>query len=221
MVIKTGVVSRERSEFDRGLSFFDAIYGFAITLLIANIDLPPAQAWRSVTALFSGGFGAQLLGFLISFVVIAIFWKTNYDMLGQFSGMNSAVIIANIAATGMVVFIPFTTQAISDPAIAELPLAVVLYALNIVVAILMQLVVFEVGFRQGLLENLRPSARWVRWVNVASSMGVFLLSIPVAYLIGPTWAMLCWALLLIVDPVIGRWSLRKSEQGDDNTDAAT
>ncbi|MGV0835252.1 hypothetical protein [Mycolicibacterium thermoresistibile] len=32
--------TRGTSEFDRALSFIDAIFGFSITLLIANLDMP-------------------------------------------------------------------------------------------------------------------------------------------------------------------------------------
>ncbi len=64
---------REGQEFGRGLGFFDAMYGFAITLLVANIVLPPASDWTSLSKLLAGGLGTQLVGFLISFVVIAMF----------------------------------------------------------------------------------------------------------------------------------------------------
>jgi len=51
------------SEFDRGVSFFDAIYGFAITLLITAVDVPSAKAWHSVHALLRSGVGNQIVGF--------------------------------------------------------------------------------------------------------------------------------------------------------------
>ncbi|MBD8045045.1 DUF1211 domain-containing protein [Arthrobacter sp. Sa2BUA2] len=61
---------RSTVEFGRGISFFDAIYGFAITLLITNIDLPPAAAWASVEDLLNTGLLSQLFGFLLSFAGI-------------------------------------------------------------------------------------------------------------------------------------------------------
>jgi hypothetical protein len=36
--------NRDTAEFDRGIQFFDAIYGFAITLLITTVHLPPSSA---------------------------------------------------------------------------------------------------------------------------------------------------------------------------------
>ena len=59
---------REGAEFGRGLGFFDAIFGFAITLLVVNIEPPPAEAWASLSTLLDHGFGTKLLGFAISFV---------------------------------------------------------------------------------------------------------------------------------------------------------
>src|SRR5690606_9997728 len=98
---------REGAEFGRGLGFLDAIYGFAITLLVANIDLPPSDAWRDASALLDSGIGTQLLGFLISFVVIALFWRNNTALLAGFRGIDGAVIAANLVLACLIVLIPF------------------------------------------------------------------------------------------------------------------
>lgn len=202
---------RDHSEFDRGLSFFDAVFGFALTLLIANVDLPPAEAWESVGSLLDHGLGDQLVGFLISFIVIAVFWKVNYDLVGTFRGLTDAVIIANIVIVVLIVFIPFTTQGISDAEVSDMPLATVLYAVNVALAIVAQSVMFEIGRAQGLVVDDDPvGARWPGRVDVAAKVLVFAASIPVALLAGADWGRLSWLLLLVVAPAVGIWANRKT-----------
>jgi uncharacterized membrane protein len=203
-------VKRETSEFDRGLGFFDAVYAFAITLLITNIDMPAPDAWKSIGTLLGGTLGSQLLGFVISFVVIAVFWKVNFDLIRDFSGMISSVVIVILVTVGLVVLLPFTTQGISDPEIVGLPLPTALYACNIALAILSQMIMFEVGRRSGLVAaNHPPAALWAERIDALLKVAVFLASVPVAFLAGPGWARWVWATLLVISPLSGRWSDRR------------
>lgn len=200
---------RESVEFGRGLGFFDAVFGFAITLLIANVDPPSPEAWQGLDALMASGAGTQLMGYAISFAVIAVFWKANYDLLARFTAITGPVIAANLVTAAFVVLIPFTTQGMSDPRSAGLPLPVALYSLNIALAILAQAVMFEVGRREGLVAAGAPaSVLWAARVDVLAKIAVFLLAIPVAMWCGADWGRLCWAALIVVAPLTGRWSAR-------------
>lgn len=200
---------REGAEFGRGLGFFDAIYGFAITLLISNVDLPPADAWNSLGSLLASGVGNQLTGFVVSFVVIAVFWRLNTVMLARFTGFDSAVITANLVTAALVVLIPFTTQGISDPVVSEHPLATALYAVNVALAIASMAVIHEVGRARGLIDDEVPrSARWATRLDELAKVGVFVVSIPVAYLAGANWGQLTWVLMIPVGLLSGRWSAR-------------
>lgn len=200
-------INRDRSEFDRGLGFFDAVYGFAITLLVANIDLPPAAAWVNLQTLSAPEFSSQVLGFVVSFAVIAVFWKVNTDLVGRLRGMDGAVIAANLVTAALIVFIAFTTQGLSDPGLSELPLPTAVYALNVGAAILSQAIMFEVARARGLVEDDVPqAARWASRLDVLAKVLVFVVSVPIAYLVGPSWAMVTWASLIVIAPLTGRWS---------------
>lgn len=67
------VYQRETPSFARVLGFLNAIYAFAVTLLVVKLDATSPEAWRSIDALVAHGMGFQLLGFGISFVVIVAF----------------------------------------------------------------------------------------------------------------------------------------------------
>jgi uncharacterized membrane protein len=197
--------SRGTSEFDRSLGFFDAVFGFALTLLIANIDMPPASAWDDLGSVLTGGFGTQLLGFLISFVVIVAFWRTNQELVGRLRSFDSTAITWNIVLVGLVIFIPFTTQGISDPTVDDLPVTTVLYATNVAAAILAQTVMYRGAMQRGLGQvDVPDRVARAELIDALLKPAVFVLSIPVAVVYGGVAGKLTWLLLLIVGPVSGR-----------------
>ncbi len=201
---------RESVEFARTFAFLDAVYAIALTLLVVNVEPPAASDWRSLTALLGSELGWQLLGFGISFAVIAVFWRANHRIVGGFSAITPATITANLVAIAFIVLIPFSTQGISDSATADQPLAISVYAVNISVAVLAQAAVFFVARHDGVLRDpLPPRADTVKLLDTLTTPAVFLASIPVAYLLGADWARYTWALLLVIGPLSGRWAARR------------
>ena len=199
---------RGTDEFGRGLSFVDAIYGVAITLLIVAVDPPPAAAWASWDALVASGLVIKLGACALSFVVIARFWRINHRLMADVQGMSSGLITANVVAAGFIVLIPFTTDAMSEPDLASLALPTALYAANIALASLAQYAVRWTAQRDGLLQHpdLTPGARRRTTTAALATPAVFLASIAVAFAAGPTAARLSWLALLVVGPVVGRVS---------------
>lgn len=204
--------SRESQEYGRSLGFFDAVYGFALTMLIANIDLPPAHAWASLTTFLSHGVGYQILGFLISFAVIIAFWRTNQDLVRRLRGLDATALNLNIVRTCLVVFIPFTTQGISDPETTVLALPTVLYALNVALAILVQMLMYQVALNRGLSrEPVNPRLRAAELLSALTGPLVFLASVPIALLYGGTPGKLVWLSLLVLGP-LGEAAVRRIER---------
>lgn len=209
------VVRRDTSEFDRGLSFFDAIYGFAVTLLIANVDLPEPQAWRDLGSLARSGLGQQLTGVVLSFVVICALWRVNVRLIKALEGLTGPMVVANLVATGLVIMVPFTTDAISSPDTGDLALPTVLYALNIAGIAVAQSAVYQLGRAAGL-ERRPSSAREnrVRLLAAAVAPAVFVVSVPVALTLGASAAQLSWLSLVVLLPLAGRATDRAAAAPD-------
>ncbi|WP_228549125.1 MULTISPECIES: TMEM175 family protein [unclassified Dietzia] len=203
------VIRRDTSEFDRGLSFFDAIYGFAVTLLIVNVDLPEPQAWQDLGSLAASGVGQQLLGVALSFVVICALWRVNVRMIKGLTGLDGPMVFGNLLATGLVILVPFTTDAISNPATADLALPTALYAVNIAGVALAQAAVYQRGRAAGL-ERRPTSARENSLVLLAATTtpAVFLASVPVALTVGAAAAQFMWVSLIVLLPLTGRLANR-------------
>ncbi|MFB9307578.1 TMEM175 family protein [Agromyces hippuratus] len=149
---------RDSVEFARTFAFLDAVYAIALTLLVVNLDPPEAAAWQSLSTLLASGLGWQLLGFGISFAVIAVFWRANHRIVAGFNAITPATITANLVAIAFVVLVPFSTQGVSDAELADEPLTVTVYALNISIAVLAQSAVFFVARRDGVLRDPLPRA---------------------------------------------------------------
>jgi uncharacterized membrane protein len=201
---------RDTVEFARAVAFFDAVYAIALTLLVVNIDPPEAADWASLETLLGSGLGWQLLGFAVSFAVIAVFWRVNHRIVARFSALTPATIIANLVAIAFVVLVPFATQGISDFDTADEPLAVAVYAVDISLAVLAQSAMFAVARHDGVLRHPLPRrADTIRFIDTLTTPAVFLASIPVAYAFGADWGRYTWATLLVIGPLSGRWADRR------------
>jgi uncharacterized membrane protein len=190
-------------EFARAVTFFDAIFAFAVTLLITTVDDFSREAWTSLAALNEYN-GSSLLAFAISFVVVVSFWRENHQRVTGFAALDKQLIGMNCAVMFGIVLIPFATEAMGKQ--DELPLPVAVYAIILSATYIMQFAVVIVAERKGLTSRLQSHRETVwGWVSAAILPLVFLGSIPVAYLVGPGAAQRCWISLLFLYPLLGWW----------------
>lgn len=194
------VFPRDSIEFGRAINLIDAIFGFSLTLLVTSLQVPPAEGWVSLRALLDTGLGAQLMAFVISFVVVVGFWVSNHQVLASFRALDSATVRICIYLVGLVIFIPFTTKAISDPDPADLPLPTALYAANVAAITLATVALILVGRRRGLADRALPVPVLVP--HSLAVAAVFLVSIPVAYRFGPGTAKWSWLSLVVISPAL-------------------
>jgi uncharacterized membrane protein len=208
---------RSTPDFDRALAFFDAVYGFALTLLVVNIDVTGVDTWSSVSALWSAN-GTQFTSFAISFLVIVSFWRNNHEMVSRMTAIDGSVMVTNLVVIGLVIFIPFTSEAMGDPRLDHLPLPTALYALNLAAAVTVSVVMFQLAMRHGLVVgDETPAVRRAELWDGLTKPAVFLLSIPITYIGTALWGTttpgkLSWLLLLVVAPVSGRLVQRTAER---------
>jgi len=202
---------RGESEFDRALGFVDATFAFAMTLLVTTLDVDAvAESFTSVSAL-TDAVGDQFIAFLIAFAVIAGYWLLNHHMVAQFAALDTPTIVANIGVLVAVVLLPFTSFAVGDPDVAELPLPTVLMAVNIALLSGLHTLVWVVANRNGLLkETPSPVGRRQMITMGLLPAAVFLISIPIAYATSPDTARLFWLTLIVANPLAGNLMARSS-----------
>ena len=197
---------RGSSELDRAIGFVDATFAVALTLLVTGLEIGEnPQVWTSLSAL-NDEVGLQFVAFVISFAVISSYWLEHHRMVASFAAIDRPVIIANLFLVAAIVILPFSTKSVGDPGVENLPLPSAVLAVNVAAASALQTLVYVMACRRRLLASEPSRAEFV--AQVATSLtpaGVFLFSIPIAYLVDPGAAQLVWVSLFVLNPTVARW----------------
>ena len=184
---------------DRALAFSDGVFAIAITLLVLNLKVPHLSGPNLDQQLrhFLSQQGGVLIGFVISFAVIARFWLTHHRMSLRLRAVDGRFLAINLVLLAFIVFLPFPTEIMG--LYGRTTTAVVLYASTMVVVGGLSLTLWEYAHRTGLITP--ASATELRETNrrVLTLIVVFATSIPIA-IANPTAAKLWW-LLLVVPPL--------------------
>ncbi|AYF97250.1 TMEM175 family protein [Protaetiibacter intestinalis] len=210
----TGVRQRlallSRGEGTERIAFFsDAVFAIALTLLVLDIRLPeglePDELWPALGELWP-----QFFAYALTFAVLGINWITHHRKFRLMERFDTGLIWINLAFLAFVALAPFPTSVLSE--YPEAP-AVVLYAVQVSMLSILQGVLWWYAFRRGLLsEAVDVSiARFVT-ISVAVTPAIFLATIPVALLVDPTIAMLCWLLLPPAGALTSRLAARRLDR---------
>ncbi len=181
------------NDLSRIFAFTDGVYAIAITLLVLQIDVPAgitdnASLWSGIQ-----DEGDDLLAFAISFAVIGMNWVGAHRFMRTVDEYDRGLMLLTLFSLFWVVLIPFTSQLMGEYA-SQAKLSVMLYVAN------MLLTVIASGLMQRhvLKANLgKPEYRWDTELTLKSSVftgAVFILTIPIAYLLGPVTFLLWFGL---------------------------
>jgi uncharacterized membrane protein len=201
--------SRDQAEFDRAIGFIDAAYALALTLLVTTLVIEdPREAFSSLGAL-GDAVGGQFLAFAIAFAVIASYWLDHHRLIASFAAIDYTTIVVNLGLIAAIVLLPFSTQAVGDPGLEDLPVPTVIMAVNVVAASALHTLVYAVAVRRNLLSST-PSRGEVSYtvVNGLAPAAVFGASVPIAYLISPVAAQITWISLIPISWLLGRYTGR-------------
>jgi len=207
--------SREESEFDRAIGFFDATFALALTLLVTTLDVSgESSVWESLGSL-DDEVGSQFIAFAIAFALIANYWLVHHRLIASFDALDTPVIVANLFLIAAIVLLPFSTEAVGDPEIDDLALPTAVFALDVAAASMMLTIIYWLAWKRDLLRS-RPSRAELRANLIASVVPavIFVVSIPIAYLASATAAKLSWLSLIILNRLSSPRRPSKAESPD-------
>ena len=207
---------------DRLLALSDGVVAIALTLLVLQLRVPslPDASSDSASALATalGKGGDQLTAYVISFYVVAQFWLVHHRVFQHLSGQQEGLAWWNFAFLFTITIMPFTSDMLGD--YGNNPLAVDIFALNLLLAALATQATSELGRRRGLMTPGQHGA--ARRGGLLRSLGTVIV---LAASMGLAWvnadaAKFLWLLLSVVPLAVDRWMRHHPGPHDEPAPAA-
>ena len=186
--------SAERKTYqpERVIAFSDGVMAVAITLLVLDLKLPEGVSDAELAASLRGSLHGVTC-YALSFVVIGLFWMAHHEQYSYIRRVDPPLLWLNLFFLMTIGLIPFLTSVLSDH-VGPLPTA--LYAGVMVATCLLLAAMWWHACRNPdlIAPNVPQPVRRDGLFTPVMIAGVFALSVPVAYLLGPTAAQWSWLL---------------------------
>jgi uncharacterized membrane protein len=185
----------------RLLTLSDGVVAIALTLLVLQLHVPPPSQLSnadsaSQLAAQLGKDGDQLVSYVISFYIVANFWLIHHRVFVQLRGQSEDLAWLNFAFLFTISIMPFASDLIGQ--YGENPLAVTIFAVNLLLASLATQATLELARRHGLMvKGADPRDRLTGMIRAVGSAVVILVSIGVAW-VNPDLAKYLWLLIALV-----------------------
>jgi uncharacterized membrane protein len=204
--------SEEELGLERIVFFSDAVMAIAITLLAIDIHVPELQPGLAVQQL-AGQLSAiwpHFLTFLISFIVVGIYWISHHRYFGYIKRYDTRLILLNFVFLFFIVCMPFLASLLAQ--YTFVPFALILYTLAIAaLGLSMALIWLYASHGRRLLDaDFSPDA--IRMINVRLFVApvMFVVAVPFAY-VSSTAVIIVWWLSPLVVLLATRWWGRRPE----------
>jgi uncharacterized membrane protein len=192
----------------RLLSLSDGVVAIALTLLVLQLKVPtvseltdPNSAGQLAAQLGKGG--DQLTSYVISFYVIGQFWLAHHRVFRQIAGHDEGLAWWNFAFLFTITVMPFTSNILGE--FSSNPLAVDIFAFNLLLASLATQATYVFGERRGLLvQHVDQDVMRTSRARSATIVVVIVFSMGIAW-ITPDVAKLCWILIAVAPRAATVW----------------
>jgi len=179
---------------DRMLTLTDGVVAIAMTLLVLDLQIPPAfgpsvaDLWRVIAARQS-----TFIAFFVAFWVIARLWMEHHRLLRRVEAQSEHLMRRNFLFLLAICTVPFTTALMG--AAGHNPLGVVLFSVNLILANLaLQWLAWTVE-REGLLRRVpSPGERLAARTRAVTLLVLCALPIALAW-VSPSLAQLSFLLV--------------------------
>lgn len=141
-------------DIDRMLQFSDAIFAFAITLLVVTIDIPkipPELADKQLQGALLG-LWPQFESYLISFIVIGSFWVAHHQRFRHLRRYDRIFIWLNLFCLMFISLLPFSTNLMGDYNAVQI--VTIIYSLNMFfIGLLFSLLWWYATYKRRLIDE--------------------------------------------------------------------
>lgn len=184
---------KKEFQLERMILFSDAVFAIAITLLVIEIKIPEIHENVSDAVLLKalGHLVPKFVGFLTSFILIALYWTIHHRLFGFVTNYNQRLLWLNLFFLFFIALMPFSTGFYGEYAgkmfVKQLKIPLTFYVLNFCAAGFMNYVLWRyiTHPKHKLIEERHINSRTVREAKARSIVVplIFLSMLPVAYFI--------------------------------------
>lgn len=170
-------------------AFSDGVIAILITIMVLDLKLPADETFAAFVRILP-----TLCTYLLSFVLVGIYWNNHHHMLQATERVNGAILWANLHLLFWLSLIPFGTRWISDTHAAAVPMAA--YGVNLICCavaytVLQTLIIRLAGPESTLARAVR------RDVKGKLSMAIYAAGIGLAF-VNPMISGACYAGVAII-----------------------
>lgn len=181
--------ARGTDEFSRFVNFSDAVFAIAMTIIVVGIAVPadasdPAAVLRHA--------GPEIMSFFISFAVLGFYWLAHHRFMARLGRVEAGLLTLNLVYLAFIAFIPYPTALVGNA--SDEASYVALYAAALAGASLSTTLMLARSHLKGCF-TVPLSRAGLRFGMIASTIpvAVFVVSIPIAYFVSPSLALVSWA----------------------------
>ena len=214
---------KKEFQLERIILFSDAVFAIAITLLVLEIKVPDKNLLPEITdkeilkAL--GHLIPKFMGFIISFMLIGLYWTIHHRMFGFVTSYNRKLLVLNLVFLFFIVLMPFSTGFYSEFSGKELvekqlKIPLTFYVLNFSLAGIINYFMWRyIGNAKNKLANPPIDPVLLKFAKFRSLLVpvIFLLMIPIAWLTNVLFAVYIPLFIPIVLKILKRRMARKNK----------
>ena len=191
---------KESLGLERIVFFSDAVMAIAITLLAIDLKIPDVPASSAITELPKqlAAIKPNLITFLISFIVIGIYWMSHHRYFGYIQRYDTRLMILNLLFLFFIACMPFVASLQGH--YSYVPIALVLYTLDAAALGLMMALIWWYASTNHRLIADDLDASTIRTVKIRLSIApiMFLIAVPFAYVSTTAVILIWWVAPLVV-----------------------
>ena len=165
------------------ISFSDAVFAFAITLMALSIDIPDLPSDLTQTELVDKLYGLfpQFESYIISFAVIAIFWVSYHQVFNHIKGSHIIMVYLNLLFLLLITLLSLSTSLVINYGGYHIPY--IIYSFMVILTSSLLAMIWWHATKDKLLIDKNLHSLYIKGVmiNLISIPLVFTISIIISF----------------------------------------
>jgi uncharacterized membrane protein len=165
------------------ISFSDAVFAFAITLMALSIDIPDLPIDLSQSQLLErlNDMYPRFEDYIISFAVIAIFWVSYHQVFNHIKGSHISMVYLNLLFLLLITLLSLTTSFVINYASYQIPYIIYCIVVILTSALLVMIWWYATKRHRLVDKNMHPLFIKGTFFNLLSVPIIFGLSIVISF----------------------------------------